>query len=234
MSNSSSQSFNEKVSLIYEFNKNSPLLFRVANTELEKNNPEVCIKIVQNGLRIFPENPLGYILLGRAYARIGEFEKAREKINYAGKLLGSPRTVEFYSIELDRIRKNFSSFESSRGEVFLNLKEDKESGDNSNVDNSKNELGNSKAIDKNLDKIAAEISAVKLSRSNDVVSKEQAVVNKISQEQMIVSETMAKILISQDQFSEAKKVYLKLKETNPSKESYYQEKIQEIDQRLNS
>ncbi len=237
MSNTSSQSFNEKVSLIYEYNKNSPLLFRVANMELEKNNPEVCIKIVRNGLRTFPENPLGYILLGRAYGRMGEFEKARENIHYASKLLGSSKTEEFYTIELDRLRKNFSSFESLHGEVFLNLKEENEQqGYNrhseENIEKNDPELTN--AIEENLDKIAKEISAAKFSRSSEQVPKEQTVVNKISDEQMIVSETMAKILVSQDQFAEAKKVYFKLKEKNPSKESYYLEKIRELDKRLNS
>ncbi len=232
--NNTSQSFNEKVSLIYEYNKNSPLLFRIANIELEKNNPEGCIKIVQNGLKTYPENPLAYILLGRAYGRIGEFEKAKENISVAGNLLNSPKTVEFYLIELDRHRKNFSSFGSSRGEVFLNLDEDKKQQSFEQSPDEKNEPEFRKLIDDNLDKIAKEISSAKFAKSNEQVSKEKTVVNKISDEQMIVSETMAKILVSQEQFAEAKRVYLKLKEKNPAKEKYYLEKIQELEQRSSS
>ena len=232
--NNTSQSFNEKVSLIYEYNKNSPLLFRVANIELEKNNPEGCIKIVQNGSKTYPENPLAYILLGRAYGRIGEFEKAKENISYAGDLLNSPKTVEFYFIELDRLRKNFSSFESSRGEVFLNLIDEKEQQIFEKFSNQKNITGQSEAIEENLDKIAKEISSAKFSQSIEQAPKEQIVVSKIPDEQLIVSETMAKILISQNQFAEAKKIYLKLKETSPGKELYYLEKIREIEQNLNS
>ena len=232
--NNTSQSFNEKVSLIYEYNKNSPLLFRAANIELEKNNPEGCIKIVQNGLKIYPENPLAHILLGRAFGRIGEFEKAKKNISIADNLLNSPKTVEFYLIELDRLKKNFSSFGSSRGGVFLNLEEEKKQTSFEQLPNEKNEPELTKSIDDNLDKIAKEISSAKFSKSNEQVQKEQTVVKKISDEQMIVSETMAKILVSQEQFAEAKRVYLKLKEKNPSKESYFLEKIQELEQKLRS
>jgi tetratricopeptide (TPR) repeat protein len=76
--------FNKKVSLIYEYNKNSPLFVRVANSELEKNNIDEAIEILDTGLRIFKEHPTANLLLGKAYAlngrysdALGLFQKAR-------------------------------------------------------------------------------------------------------------------------------------------------------------
>jgi len=231
MANISPQNFNEKVSLIYEYNKHSPLLFRAASIELEKNNPESCIKILLEGLNKFPENPVGYILLGKAYARIGEFEKAKENLEYAGKIIKSEKTTEFYLAELERIKKNFTSLGPSRSEVFLDLKNENETeihefpGEIN--ENEKSQV--KKSIDDELERIAAEISNVKLSQSDEQVPNGESVIKKNSDEQLIVSETMANILISQGQFGEAIKVYYKLIEKNPDRESYLREKINDIE-----
>lgn len=222
------QTFNEKVSLIYEYNQNSPLLFREANNRLEKNKPEECINIILQGLKIYPENPVGFILLGRAYGRLGEFAKAKEKLIYAGKLIGSTKTSDFYIAELERIRKNFVSFENSRGGIFTIIQ------DEAKIHNhNQNESGSANKDKKNdfevdLGKIANDIISVKLSTESETIQKPLPGNNENFSDKMIISETMAKIFIQQKQFNEARKIYMKLIEKDPARELYYREKIEEI------
>ena len=55
MNSNSFDAFNQKVSLIYEYNNKSPLFARVAVNEIEKNNIDEAIRILTDGLNNHPD-----------------------------------------------------------------------------------------------------------------------------------------------------------------------------------
>ncbi len=53
----------ERAKLIYERDKNSPLFLRVADFYLRNNDPLTAVSILENGLMIYPNHPLAFILM---------------------------------------------------------------------------------------------------------------------------------------------------------------------------
>jgi len=83
LNKSSAEAFNNKVSLIYEFDKTSPLFIRKAEVEIENNHIERAIEILNAGLKLYPDYIAAHLLLGKAWALTGHFDAALE-INKSG------------------------------------------------------------------------------------------------------------------------------------------------------
>jgi len=229
--------FNKKVSLIYEYNKSSPLFVRVANTELEKNNIDEAIDILDAGLRIYREHPTANLLLGKAYALSGNYSDALELYQKGSKILRSDRTYDYYLDELESIRKRRTLFETTKGNAFLSSSDDSGSSfpdhvtfDPDTDTTSGEDLANS--IDERLEQLAKEISKAKLSPSYGSTSSDTDFLEKLSGDNLIVSETLAKIYLAQNEYDEAIKIYEKLIIKDASKQEYYTGKINEIRAKL--
>ncbi len=119
MSKNNKDIFNNKVSLIYEYDKKSPLFARMANTEIENNNVDRAIEILNYGLKIYPQYAVAYFILGRALTLIGEYGKALRSIKTGADLVQSPKTYEYYLREIESIKKQRSLFATTRRSAFL-------------------------------------------------------------------------------------------------------------------
>ena len=230
---------NKKISLIYEYNKNSPLFVRVANSELEKNNIDEAINILDAGLRIFKEHPTAHILLGKAYALSGKYSDALDLFEKASKILQSEKTYDYYVNELESIRKQRSLFETTNGNAFFN------SSVESDLSISDDDIyytgtGTSSSadliasIDERLEQLAEEISRAKLTHSFDRSSPDKDLLDNLPDDNLILSETLAEIYLSQNEHDEAIRVYEKLINKDASKTEYYTGKILEIRSKLES
>ena len=87
MSSNSFDAFNQKVSLIYEYNNKSPLFARVAENEIERNNIDSAIKILTEGLVNHPDFSVAYFLLGKAHTIQGNYGQALKSIKKGSELI---------------------------------------------------------------------------------------------------------------------------------------------------
>lgn len=237
MAKSPTEIFNDKVSLIFEYDKSSPLFVRQANTEIDNNNVEGAIDILTNGIKNYPEYPTAYLLYSKALSLIGEYGKALQQVKTASELLHSKRTYEYYLKEIENIKKQRSLFASSRGSVFIpdaNILERDEQTDlfeQKQYSENNNEPAN---IDEHLDELAREISSARINDTTTESSSSESGISSLDEGTNIVSETLAKIYAAQCEYKEAIRVYEKLIYKNPANREAYVQKIQELKSRLDS
>ncbi len=203
MSKTSSETFNDKVNLIYEYNKRSPLFVRVANSEIEKNNAERAVEILNDGLSIYPEYTTAHILLGKALMRLGKYKEALDSFRKGSELVSSHRIYEYYMHEVENLKKQRVLFESSHNPGFLEEVE---------------------APKKNKISLEQELSSF----DSMTESKQDTLSAKPGTGDSIVSETLANIYITQGEFREALTIYERLITKNPQKKDYYLKKIEDL------
>ena len=211
----------------------------MANGELDNNNVDNAVKILQSGLRIFPDYPVAYLLLGKTYALMGGYEKAAECFKRGSEILGSHKTYDFYLTEIDTIKKRRSLFKSTTGNVFpasakAPAKPENEGGLFHQEQKSKSVQELTSSIDEKLDQLAKEISKAKITATNQPGKKETDFLDQLTNDSMLVSETLAKIYLAQNEFNEAIKVYEKLIKKDSARYDYYTGKIKEIRTKINS
>lgn len=232
MSTNSFDAFNQKVSLIYEYNNKSPLFARVAVNELEKNNIDEAIKILDEGVKNYPDFSVAYFLLSKAHTIKGNYGQALKFIKKGSELIHSPKTFDYYLREIDAIKKqrqlfNVSRWANSANEEITNLNADP-------TQQSKFDKSNTaENIEETLNKLTSEIEGATRQIKDAKKKIEDSRVNKdYSNNDFIVSETLAKIYITQGEFKEAISVYKKLKNKNPEKENHFNTMIEELKAKL--
>lgn len=229
--------FDEKVSLICEYNPHSPLFIRLANVEIQNNNIDVALEILNEGIKFYPLFAVAHILLGKAFSLKGKYNEALTAYKTGCQLIHSEKSYEFYKQELELFLN--SSFKGKSEDYLSNTNSSSNKLDDKEISvaNNKNILSNI-SIDDNLFEIAERISKAKievdesfnnkLDTTNQNSSDETLFDIGESKEKLFASETLAKIYIAQGEFHEAIKTYLHLIEKNPLKKNYYQNKIDEL------
>lgn len=235
MAKSSAEIFNDKIKIIYEYNNHSPLFVKAANTEIENNNLDNAIEILSKGIELYPQYSTAYMLLGRAYTLAGNYSTALKYIKKASDLIHSKKTYNYYFKELENNKKQRALFQGSTRNFFMPGHEI--INDNNNAADtfikSNFEGERQKPIEERLDEIANKISTAKIPEAGNSFDVSNYIIEK-STGNMIVSETLAKIYISQGELREAIEVYKKLIKKDSSKEKYFQDKIKELKIRLES
>ncbi len=237
--------FNDKVSLIYEYDKSTPLFVRKANTEITKNNVDEAIDILMNGINKYPDYPTAYLILGKAYTLKEQFNDAEEAYRKGSALIYSNETNDFYKREIENFKKESSIFKSERGTAFLAddesviendeplINENVQAGDiekdDIDINKIEKEIKNTDSIDKEfeekLDELANEIASAKLPEMDDSVIDNVSTKEYVDDDPMIISETLAKIYEAQNEFLEAVKIYEKLILKHPDKKEEYTNRI---------
>jgi tetratricopeptide (TPR) repeat protein len=239
LTKSAAETFSNKVSLIFEFNKKSPLFIRKADQEIRNNQIERAVEILLAGLKIYPDYAAAHFILGRAYSLLGQFNQALKSIKAGSILINSTETYDYYLKEIDSARKQRSLFDATTRTSFffpeidseqsVIIPEDKKEIDNILPEKLDNQLDD---IDDRLEEIAREISHAKLNESPSNLDYELSNVDNFIEQNMFVSETLAKIYITQGEFKEAIDIYQKLIRKTPSKQEYYLQKISELHSQL--
>jgi tetratricopeptide (TPR) repeat protein len=231
MSSNSFDAFNQKVSLIYEYNNKSPLFARVAENEIEKNNIDSAIKILTEGLNNYPDFSVAYFLLSKAHTIKGNYGQALKFVKMGSELIHSSKTFDYYLREIDAIKKQRQLFNVSR---WADTANEKFAGINpSTVNKSENEKS-TESIEQTLNKLTSEIEGATQAVRDAKRKLEETKPKNFSNNDFIVSETLAKIYITQGEFKEAISVYKKLKLKNPEKEIYFDSKIAELKAKLSA
>jgi len=227
----------KKISLIYEYNRNSPLFVKIANSRIGENNVDEAVEILKAGLKTYPEHPVAHLLLGKAFAMIGNYGNALESFKKGSDIIQSDETYNYYVNELENVKKQRSLFEASKRNSFFNSsKNEQKAASAPDFLYAKSEAKAEKelavSIDERLAQLAEQITKVKLSASTRSTTTYKDFTNILSQDNMLVSETLAKIYAAQNEYDEAIKVYEKLIKKEPSRYEHYTEKIKEIRSRL--
>ena len=207
----------EKIDLIYSYNKLTPVFARKAGYELDKKNLEVAIEILIKGLKNFPTYAVPYLLLGKAYALKGNYTEAIENIKKGSDLIPSKKTYDFYLNEIENIKNKVSL-------GFSNVNKAEET---SSVNEEIYGI-NSIPKDEKLRDLVRRLSPEQ--KTEHPVKR--TVQEKSFGKNIIVSETLAKIYISQGEYNEAIEIYNLLKEKHPDKVEYYSKKIDELKSKL--
>jgi tetratricopeptide (TPR) repeat protein len=226
--------FEEKLALIYEYNRKSPLFVRAAGIEIEKNNLHKAVSILQDGLAEYPNYSTAYILLGKAQMMLGNYDEAEEAFKKGSSLIHSKETLYYYNGELEKRRRKSSNLESRRVSFLDADAENPPEGGTEKSEAPQEDTINPPTIEERLDDLAKEISSAKISLN---INPEETVPEAKKQnpepaESAIASETLAKIYLSQGKFTEALAIYKILIRKSPEKKDAYQAKIEEIEQQL--
>ena len=229
MSINSFDAFNQKVSLIYEYNNKSPLFARVAENEIERNNIDEAIRILTEGLINHPDFSVAYFLLSKAHTIKGNYGQALKFVKKGSELIHSPKTFDHYLREIDAIKKQRQLFNVSRWADSAN--QQFSSFTSAAADKSQSEKP-SQSIEETLNKLTAEIAGVTQTVKEAKKKIEESKQKDFSNNDFIVSETLAKIYTTQGEFKEAISVYKKLKVKHPDKEVYFDSKITELKAKL--
>ncbi len=229
MDKSNRKIFNDKVSLVYEYNKQSPLFVRMANIEIENNNLDAAIEILSAGIRLYPEYAVAHFVLGKAYTLIGSYKLALSSIKTGAELICSPKTYEFYLREIENIKKQRTLFETSRGSIFLSKEEDYPDVNQQDLFdealNGSDLQPDTEEENEELARLAREISQAKIPFEAGNSDQDDISFNDGTYKNVIASETLAKIYISQGEINEAITVFENLKLKYPDKKDYYDEQI---------
>lgn len=209
------ETFSSKIGFVYGVDKNSPLFVHVAADELEKKNIQAAIEILENGLKIYPYFTAAYIILAKAYALSGNYKLSLDVLKTGTDLMHSKKTYDFYVREIEGIRRNLNLYKTPAGGTAFK-------DQTGSYSKSKPQPGSNT---ENLENLVREIS----SPGSTWEKKKEPKQNETQTENsIIVSETLAKIYISQGEIEEARKVYLKLIQKHPEREDYYRKKIDEL------
>lgn len=207
----------EKIDLIYSYNKLTPLFVRKAGFEIERKNLDDAVEILTKGLKIFPNYAAPYLLLGKAYALKGDYTEAIENIKKGSDLIPSKKTYDYYLSEIENIKNKISL-------GFKNVSTAEE------ISSEKEETYGGKSLpkDEKLKDLVRELSPEQKTERHVEKSEQEKSFGK----NIIVSETLAKIYVSQGEYNEAIEIYNLLKEKHPEKVEHYQKKIDELKSKL--
>jgi tetratricopeptide (TPR) repeat protein len=191
---------------------------------------------LNQGLNDYPQFAAAYLLLGRAYTLLGNYSLALKNIKTGSDMVHSKQTYDFYLNEIEEIKKQRSFFEISKRAGLFTSEEKDENEDQ--VDMFKEEsvkiqkTVEDSPIDERLEELAREISSAKISEQMGETFIDNQPSKKISESHIIISDTLAKIYTAQGEYKEAIEIYGQLRQKNPEKLEYYNQKIEELKAKL--
>jgi tetratricopeptide (TPR) repeat protein len=231
-----SKILSDKANLIYKNNTNSALFVRTAQYQLENNNIDAAIEILNKGLKIYPDHPVAYLLLGKAYIMLGNYNLAEEFIRKGSSLIQCRDTYDYYLGEAAKTRDQRSMFNLTRDKLFAKPVAENDSMEQRKAVLEDHQPKDSKELQNRIDdRFERLVSTVSKVKALDKKDSEGTETNKNNPETtLLVSETLAEIYCTQGDFNEAINVYEKLIKRDPGKKDYYSKKIEEIRKSLNS
>ncbi|MCB0750678.1 MAG: tetratricopeptide repeat-containing protein [Ignavibacteriae bacterium] len=192
----------DKFALVYEFNKDSPLITYEASKELDDKNYVKALELLETAANKYPYYPTIYFLTGMALAYTNQFDLAKENIIKGDNLLNEKSTFDFYLKEIERIKL-------------------KKEGIDLTMDNTGENILDNPIIDKTISEKKNDF---------DFLDKEtdEPKINELKKVKPIVTETLAEIYASQGNYKEALDIYEKLKIVKPELSEKFDNRIREI------
>ena len=214
---------------IFELNNKTPLFARVAADAIEENKFEEAISILENGIELFENYPTPYFLLGKALAKLGKNNEAKEALDKGNYLLNNSETFDYY---LNLISENNSIDIIDEKEVSTSVEDITENVVNADESNFE---GND---DDNLVELADKLKDAKIKINHDnnppppIETNEPENDEEFKPLKGLVSETLATIYFNQANYKEAKAIYETLIEIQPEHKEYFESKLAKIEAKM--
>lgn len=188
----------------------STLFTRIAEEEFKNQNHEKALQILFDGLDKFPNYPAAHILIGKIRLEQNQNTEAEDAIKKGLELLSFQPTSNHYLTMIPKIEINVVSEQVEELEVEENIEQNED-----------------------LAELADKLSTAKmdvpyLSEEKVESDKERTKPSQSYSNRSLVSETLARIYISQENYKEAKEIYETLIEIQPERKDYYKRKLAEI------
>ncbi len=84
----------DKFALVYEFNKDSPLITYKATKEIEAKNYSKALELLPTAIEKYPNHATAYFMYALALAHNNQFEKAKEYLFKGDNILKDENTKE--------------------------------------------------------------------------------------------------------------------------------------------
>ena len=198
-------SLTDKIELIYEFNDKSPLFARVAFIHYENKEYEKALPILEDGLKNFPNYPTALLINSLVLINLGRKEEAQNALDKACDLIDSESTKEYYLEEFEKITSELFSVTTPIKKGF-----------------------NTDELD--LGELAKKIESAKMPKFDEKTEIKE--INIEQQNNKIVSETMADILMAQGNLIEALDMYEQLLQKKPADAARLENKISMLNKKL--
>ena len=224
MSDAAKDNAANKIALIYEFNEESPLFTRVANTQINKGHLDEAMKVLESGIEFYPNYPTAHIIFAKALAYKGNQDRAKEEIRKACEILGDKKTEDYYFQVIEKIGHETGTFSESRRASFF--EDDFETTEKERIKNTNN------LVDDDLESLAKELDDAKIMEVDEEEEVDASPSDFIYTGKPIISETLAGIYMAQGNLIDAKNVYEQLITKEPDKADHFRQKIAEIEQQI--
>lgn len=205
----------EKVKLIYEFNKSSPLFARVAAAEIQNGNYLEAVRILDEGIDNYPNYASAFLILSLAKAYEGKEEEAKIVAKIGADLINDGKTYTAYESKIKKIIEERNSISETLRPSFLEEKNDELLLPQEEVE-----------LEEKLDVLAKQLSKAKIIPKEDICDNPNSIPE--FKGQKIISETLAEIHIKQKNFGEAILMYEELLNRKPEKVEQYLQRISDI------
>jgi len=194
----------DKFALVYEFNKESPLITYKASKELEAKNYSTALELLSSAVKKYPHHPTAYFQYALALAYNNQYKEAKEFISKGDLLLGEKNTTNYYSKLIDKIKREIE-------------------GISVNFDDTVNEVLNDSFLEP--EKFNAPNELELLEEDFEKLEHQQ---NDDFEPNSIVTETLAEIYASQNNYEESLEIFEKLKILKPELAEKFDSRIEEL------
>ncbi|MBI5726241.1 MAG: hypothetical protein HY965_00185 [Ignavibacteriales bacterium] len=219
--------FAEKANLIYEFDARSPLFVRKASMEIETQNLEYAVEILRNGIAVYPDYPVPYVLLGDALGLQGHYDEARSAYKTASDLIDSPESYYSFTQKLEQIKKLRSPFNIKKRNTFV------EAGEWQTEESEKAQDNVQPLFEDRLHHIADQLSRAKIQiPEGETEIPARPVTEETTHNPLIISDTLAKIYLSQGKLTDAIYIYEMLIKKNPARSDEFARIISDLKKKL--
>jgi tetratricopeptide (TPR) repeat protein len=194
----------DKFALVYEFNKDSPLITYKATKEIEAKNYSKALELLPTAIEKYPNHATAYFMYALALAHNGQIELAKEYLFKGDMILKDENTKAHYLKLIEKIDREAA-------------------GISVNFDDTVNEILDESFLEpEEFDPLQD------LELLDDSLLDEEPVVEQHFEQNSIVTETLAEIYASQGNYEEALDIFEKLKEIKPELTEKFENRITEL------
>lgn len=193
----------DKFAIVYEFNKESPLITYKATRELEAKNYKNALELLSSAIEKYPYHPTPYFQYALALAHNKQYDLAKDFLSKGDNLLGEQETLNYYSNLIEAVKRE-------------------ENGISAIFDDTINEVLGESFIEHE------QFNTDNIDLIDDHYNKPTQVDNSNSAETSIVTETLAEIYASQENYEEAIEIYEKLQIIKPDLSEKFNNRINEL------
>lgn len=227
--------------LIYGSNNDTSAFIKLAESEIKNGNYEKAMKLLQYGIKRFPNYPSPYFLYGKTLLTLGKIKEAEKAFQSGIDLIGFKDTAEYYASLIPEIKEEIlpeiaEEIIPGYEEVVPKVEEaEPDSIESGDEEEEEHVVPQPEKKDVDLEELADKLSSAKMDMPRDhdapVQPKKESEPEPSNSPRGLVSETLARIYVSQGNYKEAIEIYETLIEIQPERVDYYRKKLEEIEMR---